>query len=295
LIAGRVLLLGASGQLGTELARAFRDADIVAPGRRDADFAHPESLRSIVREAQPGLILNAAAYTAVDKAESEPQLADAVNHRGPRVLAEEADRAGALLLHYSTDYVFDGSKREPWVETDATAPLNVYGATKAAGEQAIAAACRHHVILRTSWLYAAHGHNFLRTMLRLGAERSVLRVVNDQWGAPTSASALADATRALVDRIEQGAAAGAEAWAGVYHATCGGSTTWHGFAEAIFASANLRDPGAAWAKLEGISCEQYPTPARRPRNSVLANEKLRQRFGMQLPEWKNALRGVLLD
>ena len=213
-----------------------------------------------------------------------------MNHQAPRVLAEEAERAGALLVHYSTDYVFDGSKREPWVETDATGPLNVYGASKLAGERAILAACSRSIILRTSWLYAAHGHNFLRTMLRLGAERSELRVVNDQRGAPTSAGALAELTRKVV---EQAAAGGSEEWAGVYHATCGGSTTWHGFAEAIFELESARPPAHGWPRVEGIPSSEYPTPAARPANSILSNRKLLARFGAGLPAWQDALHDVL--
>jgi dTDP-4-dehydrorhamnose reductase len=285
----KVLLLGSGGQLGMELACRFSDLDLIALDRRGADLSHPESLRSVIREARPGLILNAAAYTAVDRAESEPELADTINHRAVRVIAEEAQRIGALLVHYSTDYVFDGSKQAPWAEDDGTAPLNIYGASKLAGEQAIAAACENYLVLRTSWVYAGHGQNFLRTMLRLGAERPVLRVVNDQLGAPTSAAALAEATRQIVERAQEGS----DTFADVYHATCGGKTTWDGFARTIFDIQADLAPAMHRPQVEGIPASEYPTPAQRPQNSVLDNGKLRERFGIQLPTWENALREVM--
>ena len=288
-----VLLLGATGQVGTELRRVFADRRLLALDRKAADLSQPESLRAIVREAAPSILLNAAAYTAVDRAEAEPEVADAVNHRAVNVLAEEAERAGALLVHYSTDYVFDGTKASPWVETDGPAPLNVYGASKLAGECAVLAAGKRHLILRTSWIYGPHGHNFLRTMLRLGREREVLRIVDDQRGAPTSSAALAEATRAIVDRLEREDAPTAEQWGGVYHASCGGEATWCGFAAAIFEKAARQEQRAGvWARLEPIASHEYPTPATRPRNSVLDCGKLRDRFGVQLPEWREALAEV---
>ncbi len=269
--------------------------ELLALDRRDADLSKPESLRAVLRAARPNLILNAAAYTAVDRAESEPELADLVNHQAPRVLAEEAHRLGALLIHYSTDYVFDGTKSGPWLEDDSPSPLSTYGAGKLKGEQAIAASCENYLILRTSWVYANHGNNFLRTMLRLGAERSVLRVVNDQWGAPTSAAALADATRAMADRMDEAPAQRA----GIYHATCSGKTTWCGFAEAIFeaqAEAQSRTGvGKVLPRVEGIAGADYPTPALRPKNSVLDNSKLRTRFNVQLPAWEDALLEVMAN
>jgi dTDP-4-dehydrorhamnose reductase len=292
--AGTVLLLGASGQLGTELARSFAAAPLIALDRRGADLSRPESLRAVVREIQPQLILNAAAYTAVDRAESEAELADVVNHQAPRVLAEEAERLDATLVHYSTDYVFDGTKQTPWVETDPTAPLNVYGRSKRGGEVAIAAACRRHIILRTSWVYADHGSNFLRTMLRLGAERPELRIVEDQWGAPTTARALAEATYAIAGIVNERVLEQPETWAGIYHATCAGKTTWRGFAEAIFALESRRRPAFVAPHVEGVASADYPTPARRPRNSVLSNEKLRAQFGVQLPAWHTSLQALFL-
>ncbi len=282
----RILLLGANGQVGWELARLYAGEDLLALDRAGADLSHPESLREVVRQARPEVILNAAAYTAVDRAESEPELADRVNHLAPGVLAEEAERLGALLVHYSTDYVFDGTKTTPYVETDEPNPLNVYGATKLAGERAIAAACRRHLILRTSWVYSHRGHNFLLTMLRLGREREVLRVVDDQWGAPTSARALAEAThtamaRVLTDEVPAG-------WAGVYHATCAGKTTWDGFARAILEGARQHGP-RPWARIESIATAEYPTAAKRPENSSLSTRKLHTLSAMEMPFWQSAL------
>ena len=313
--AGLILILGASGQLGAELQRVYsveRGGEqggqggrrVVALSRGEADLSRPEELRARVRALQPGLILNAAAYTAVDRAEAEPELADLVNHRAVAVLAEEARRAGALLVHYSTDYVFDGQKQGAWVETDATGPLNVYGQSKLDGERALAARCERHLVLRTSWVYGPRGKNFLTTMLRLRAERPVVRVVTDQVGAPTSAAALARATRQMTDRMLQGA--GPELW-GTYHATCAGATSWHGFAEAIFAAARggaglevgvgaglgVGVPVAREAVLEGIPSCEYPTPAVRPANSVLSNAKLLETFGVALPSWQQALGEVV--
>ncbi len=291
-----VLLLGSSGQVGSALACCFADTRLFALGRTHADLGHPEALRPVLRaaieQARPGVILNAAAYTSVDQAESEPGLADCVNHHSVAVIAEEAERAGALLVHYSTDYVFDGRKTEPWLETDQPAPLNVYGHSKLAGEQAIAARCRQYLILRTSWIYAPAGHNFLRTMLQLGSQRDSLRIVDDQYGAPTTACALAAATRDVLDRILNGSAGPSEHWAGVYHATCAGRTSWYGFAEAIFAAAARRGL-CRQPRLVPVAGDAYPALARRPRNSVLSNRKLDERFGVRLPSWETALHEVL--
>ena len=287
----RVLLLGANGQVGYELAARFAGPGLLALDRTGADLGQPESLRAVVRAARPTLILNAAAYTAVDRAESEPELTDCVNHLAPAVLAEEAEHCGAMLIHYSTDYVFDGTKTSPWVETDKPSPLSVYGATKLAGERAITRACSRYVILRTSWVYGPRGHNFMKTMLRLGRERDTLRIVDDQYGAPTSASALAEATHAIASRIVLGQAGTPSEWAGVYHATCAGQTTWAGFACAIFTEAAKHEL-QAWPRVDGIATEQFLTPAKRPRNSMLSNEKLRKRFGVQLPEWERSLQKI---
>ena len=287
----RILILGSTGQLGRELQRSFADAgDVIARSREVADFSRPDQLRSIVRETAPQLILNAAAYTAVDRAESEPELARAINSHAPAVLAEEAQRANALFIHYSTDYVFDGSKSSPWVETDATNPLNVYGQTKLEGEQAIQQIGGPSLIFRTSWVYGPHGKNFLLTMLRLGNERRQLRVVDDQIGAPTSSIQLADATRRIADRILNGSATAD--FPGIYHMACSGSTSWCGFARAIFAQAE-RILHAPPPDVVPIPTSEFPTPARRPAYSVLSGEKLFQTFGVRLAPWQAALEEVM--
>ncbi|MDE3187053.1 MAG: dTDP-4-dehydrorhamnose reductase [Acidobacteriota bacterium] len=289
----RILIVGATGQLGRELRRSFAPVgEIVAVHRQTADLTVPEQLRALVRRAAPDVILNAAAYTAVDRAESEPELAMAVNAQAPGTLAEEALRARALLVHYSTDYVFDGSKTGPWEETDTPNPLNVYGASKLAGEQAIRAAGGRHLIFRTSWVYGPHGNNFLLTMLRLGRERRELSVVNDQFGSPTSSIELADATQAIVSRILSGQYGSADGWSGTYHMTCSGSVSWYGFARAIFARAQRLFDGKV-PLVKPIPSSEYPTAALRPRNSVLSNEKLLAQFGMQLAPWESALDEVM--
>lgn len=278
----RFLILGAHGQLGRELQAAFSSAgDVIAHSRTACDLRDPFSVRIAIRTARPDVILNAAAYTAVDRAESEPDLAMLINGEAPGIMAEEANKIGALLVHYSTDYVFDGSKSEPWTEDDLVNPLNVYGETKLAGERGIQQIGGRFVIFRTSWVFAPHGHNFLRTMLRLGQEREELKIVNDQRGAPTSASALAVATRSILTAGRTFDEVG-----GIYHMTCAGETTWAGFAQSIFAKAHANKP---WASVIGIPASQYPTPARRPSNSVLSNAKLKAAFGVVLPSWETAL------
>lgn len=291
----RVLILGATGQLGMELQRSFAGTNpLVALGREGLDLGVPAQIREVLERVRPDVILNAGAYTAVDRAESERELAFAINGRAPRLLAEEASRANALLVHYSTDYVFNGRKAEPWREDDPTGPLNVYGASKLAGEEAIREVGGRYLILRTSWVYAPHGKNFLFTMLRLGQERHELTVVNDQVGAPTTSIELARATWSLVDGVLAGKYGDTAQWAGVYHMTCGGYTTWCGFAQAIFQRAG--------ALLEGhrphvvpIPSRDYPTPARRPQNSVLSNALLKERFGVQLAPWEAALDEVIAE
>lgn len=289
----RILILGAGGQLGLELQRSFAGTNpLVAAGREIADLASPEQLRAIVRRVQPAVILNAAAYTAVDRAESEPQVAAAINERAPRILAEEAVKLGALFVHYSTDYVFDGSKTEPWTEDDAPHPLNAYGAGKLAGEEAVRGVGGRSLIFRTSWVYAPHGRNFLLTMLRLGRERDRVSVVDDQFGAPTSAIELARATRMITDGVLAGRFGATEDWAGLYHMTCGGSTTWCGFAQAIFARAGSLLEGRK-PEVTPIPASEYPTPAKRPRNSVLSNARLSEKFGVQPASWEAGLDEVL--
>jgi dTDP-4-dehydrorhamnose reductase len=265
--------------VGWELARALAPlGEVTALGRAELDLADVPRLIATVRALQPEVIVNAAAYTAVDKAESEQDAAFDVNATAPRVLAEEAKRSGALLVHFSTDYVFDGAKATPYVEEDPTNPLNVYGASKLAGERAIAAAGCRHLILRTSWVYGPRGANFMLSMLRLARERPQLRVVDDQVGAPTSSRAIADATAAVLVRAM--ASPGLE---GLYHLTASGETSWCGFARAILARAGIEIP------VVPIPTEQYPTPARRPRNSRLDCARLRAAFGVTLAPWQESL------
>lgn len=290
---GRILLLGAGGQLGRELRRSFAAAgDLICPDRKSLNLEDETNLRQVVRSVEPQIILNAAAYTAVDRAESEPELAMAVNARAPRVLAEEALRHRALLVHYSTDYVFDGSKNGPWLENDRTNPLNVYGASKLAGEDAIRTVGGNHLIFRTSWVYGPHGNNFLLTMLRLGHERDLLRVVDDQIGAPTSSIEIADTTRLILDGIFSGRFGEAEGWSGLYHLTCGGSISWCGFAREIFALSKERADGHI-PDIQPIASSDYPTAARRPLNSVLSNQKLHKVFHVQMAAWQKALAFVM--
>jgi dTDP-4-dehydrorhamnose reductase len=279
----RFLILGAQGQLGLELQTVFQDVGhVIAQGRAVCDLSDPISIRAAICDARPDVILNAAAYTAVDRAESEPELAMKINGEAPGVIAEEAKKNNALLIHYSTDYVFDGSKRESWEEDDPVHPLNVYGMSKLAGERNIQQTGGLYLIFRTSWVFAPHGHNFLCTTLRLGQERKELKIVNDQKGAPTSASALAIATCSVFTAAERAI----DECVGTYHMTCSGETTWAGFAQSIFAKAQASTP---WASVTGIPASEYPTPAKRPANSVLSNKKLEKAFGVKLPSWEDAL------
>ncbi|AJY13693.1 dTDP-4-dehydrorhamnose reductase [Burkholderia dolosa] len=286
-----ILVTGVTGQVGFELLRALQGLGRVVPCDRSMlDLSDLDRVRAFVRDLKPSLIVNPAAYTAVDKAESEIELARRLNVDVPRVFAEEAARSGSTLIHYSTDYVFDGTKAEPYVETDATNPLNAYGATKLDGEHAIAATGCAHLILRTSWVYGRRGRNFLLTMLKLGAERPELRVVADQIGAPTWARTIAAATSHIV--AQRAASADTDWWArrsGVYHLTAAGATSWCGFAEAIFAMAPHRP------SVVPISSDDYPTPAKRPANSRLALEKLTETFGLQMPDWRSALQLCLSE
>lgn len=290
---GRILIVGAAGQVGRELQRSFAGAgELICYTRKEVDLAIEDQVREMVRNAAPDLILNAAAYTAVDRAESEPELAMAINAHAPRVLAEEAARRNILLVHYSTDYVFDGAKQEPWVETDAPNPLNVYGASKLAGERAIQEVGGKHLIFRTSWVYGPHGNNFLLTMLRLARERDQLNIVDDQIGAPTSSVELANATRTIVDRVSPEAFGEPAAWEGIYHMTCAGATTWCGLARTIFASTPGLCNGTA-PQVNPISTAEYPTPAKRPLYSLLSNQKLSETFGIRLAHWQISLQIVI--
>jgi dTDP-4-dehydrorhamnose reductase len=288
----RILIVGAAGQVGVELRRSFGGfGSITAVDIESVDLADADQTRALVRRVRPDAILNAAAYTAVDRAESEPAIAHAINADAPRVLAEEARDLDALLVHYSTDYVFDGGKDKPWVESDEPNPLNVYGASKLEGEKAIEKVGGRYLIFRTSWVYGPHGKNFLLTMLRLAGERDRLSIVDDQLGAPTTSIELADATRTITEGALTGRFGPAQDWAGLYHMTCGDATTWFGFAQAIFARAaaqfNMTPP-----ELTPQATKDYPTPARRPRNSVLSNQKLYGRFGVRLATWQAALDDV---
>jgi dTDP-4-dehydrorhamnose reductase len=288
----RVLITGANGQLGRELMQSFAgNAEVIGCDRSTLDLSSPEQIRAQVRDAAPDVILNAGAYTAVDRAETEQEAARAINTDAPYELAEEALRSKALLVHYSTDYVFNGSKSGEWTESDTTDPLNVYGATKLAGEEAICRVGGRYLIFRTSWVYGPQGKNFLFTMLRLGKERDSLNVVDDQIGAPTTSIELARATSTITHGI-LGGKFGAEDWSGVYNMTCSGAVSWCGFARAIFERAPQLLEGKT-PQVNPIPTSAFPTPAKRPLNSVLSNEKLFQRFGVRLAPWESALDDVL--
>lgn len=279
----RLLLTGSSGQVGSALLQTLPAlGEVIARSRPTLDLANPDSIRRTLREAKPEVIVNAAAYTAVDQAEREEALAKAVNAEAVAILAEEAARRGALLVHFSTDYVFDGEKPSPYIESDPTNPLNAYGRSKLAGEQAIQRSGCRHLVFRTSWVYSNTGKNFLLAMLRLARERKELRVVDDQHGAPTSSRALADAVPAAITAVSRD-----PSLAGLYHMTAQGSTTWCGFARAIFREAGLSVATTA------ISSKEFAAPARRPRNSVLDNTKLEKSFGIRLPSWEAGLSDLL--
>jgi len=285
----KILLLGKDGQVGWELQRALALlGELRACGRDDADFTDPESLRRLVRTAAPDVIVNAAAYTAVDKAEGDASTAHAVNAVAPGVVAEEAAARGAWLVHYSTDYVFDGSKDGAWVETDTANPLSVYGSSKYEGEEKIRASGAYHLILRTGWVFAARGGNFARTMLRLAKERDSLDVVADQYGAPTGAELLADATGLALHRL--GALGqGAGGLSGTYHLAASGSTTWHAYARHVLARAQQHGVvlKAGPEAVRPIASSAFPTPAMRPANSRLDCSKFCTNFGLALPDWRH--------
>ena len=284
----RILITGKTGQVGYELERSLQGlGEVIALDRSQMDLADLNQVRNVIRRVKPTLIVNPAAYTAVDKAESEPELAMRINGEAPGIMAEEARKVGAAMIHYSTDYVFDGSKNGPYVETDPTCPVNVYGSSKLAGEQAIQATGIPHLILRTSWVYSTHGKNFLLTMLRLAQERDELSIVSDQFGAPTWSRTIADTTAHIV--AQSVAAANRQVWwekhSGLYHLTAQGQTSWFGFTEAIMAHASV----AKRPRLKPIPAQAYPVPARRPANSVLSSERLKKTF-CGLPQWQDALK-----
>jgi dTDP-4-dehydrorhamnose reductase len=284
----KILITGQHGQVSRELQLRLQGlGNLIVLGREHLDLAQTEHIRQHVRALRPDLIINAAAHTAVDVAESEPDAAFAINAIAPGVLAEEAKALGVPLIHYSTDYVFDGSKPAPYVETDTPNPLGVYGQSKLAGERAIAAVGGEYLILRTSWVYANHGKNFLLTMQRLLQEKPHLRIVADQIGAPTWAGSIANSTRVLIERWQAGAAGD---W-GVYHLTAQGETSWFGFAQAI--AEQLRAEGKPCAELEAIPSSAYPTPAKRPLNSRLDCTHLQQQWHVSQPRWQDALRECL--
>jgi dTDP-4-dehydrorhamnose reductase len=297
----KILLLGKNGQLGWELQRSLAPlGELVALDRHSTDFCGDLSdlpgLLATVQAVRPDVIVNAAAHTAVDKAESEPELARLLNASAPGVLAQEAQKLGAWLVHYSTDYVFDGSGTEPWQETDTPAPLSVYGQTKFEGEQLIAMHCSKHLIFRTSWVYAARGGNFAKTMLRLAQERERLTVIDDQRGAPTGAELLADVTAHAIHQVLQ-SSPDADQYPGIYHLAAGGETTWNGYAKHVLAQA-----GRAQAAIKIIATEvapvptsAFPTPARRPLNSRLNTAKLQAAFGLTLPLWQQGVDRMLAE
>ena len=293
-----ILLLGANGQLGQELRRALAPLGTIVATTRSgarpdgsacevADFDQPASLAALLDRVRPTVVVNAAAYTAVDRAEDDREAAFRANAEAPGVLAHWCAQAGVPLVHYSTDYVFDGQGTRPYREDDATAPLGVYGASKLAGEQAIRAAGGRHLIFRTAWVYASHSANFLRTMLRVGAERDVLRVVADQIGTPTPAALIADVTAQALQHDG--------ALSGTWHLTAKGETSWHGFAEAIFADAVATGVLPRAPIVEAISTAEYPTPAKRPAYSHLDVAKLEQDFYVSLPSWQEGLKRVIAD
>lgn len=290
----KILLTGKNGQVGFELRRALAPlGEIVAVDQDECDLSDAAAIRDLIRTVKPGVIVNPAAYTAVDKAESDTATAEAVNARAPGVIGEEAARLGAWVAHFSTDYVFDGTKREPYVEADATNPQSVYGRSKRDGERALQASGARHLILRTSWVVGAHGNNFAKTMLRLAAERDQLSVVADQFGVPTSAALLADLTALLVRQVQL---KGPDDFAfGLYHAVPAGETTWHECACFVIEQA-LRAGKPLKAKpenIKAITTAEYPTPARRPANSRLNTARFRQTFGLQLPSWQSGLQHIL--
>ncbi len=294
----KILLLGKNGQVGWELQRSLAPlgtvvaCDFDSPGELRADFSQPESLLPLLRRVRPDVIVNSAAHTAVDKAQSEPELARTINATAPGLIAREAAASGALLVHYSTDYVFDGSGDEPRTEDAATAPLSVYGSTKLEGEEQIRASGCQHLILRTSWVYAARGGNFARTMLKLAAERDALNVIADQFGAPTGAELLADVTAHALRRTRA-----EPTLAGTYHCAAGGTTHWQGYASFVIEWARAHGVAIKVAAdaVRAIPTSAYPTPAARPLNSRLDTRKLRTAFDLALPQWQAGVERMLIE
>jgi dTDP-4-dehydrorhamnose reductase len=302
----KILLLGKNGQVGQALQRTLAPlGELVALDRNSSsdglcgDLGQPECLAATIRQLRPDLIVNAAAYTAVDKAESEPEQARLINAHAPEVLAREAEALGAWLIHYSTDYVFNGSGTDPWQETDATAPLNVYGQSKLEGELRVQAACTRHLIFRTSWVYAAHGSNFAKTMLKLAQERERLTVINDQWGAPTGAELIASVTAAAIQKVTEkvNQNANQDALAGIYHLVAGGETNWHAYASHVISQAKALRPDKPWAvqEIAPVPSSAFVTAAQRPHNSRLNTHKLQAVFGISLPNWQQGVDSMLTE
>ena len=286
----RILLIGKIGQVGWELRRTLAPmAQVACVDYPEIDLTTGDSIRRWVRETRPNIVINAAAYTAVDKAESEPDKAMKINGVAPGILAEEAKKLGALLVHYSTDYVFDGAKTEPYVETDAPNPLGAYGRTKLAGDEAVRAIGGAHLIFRLCWVYGTRGQNFMLTMMRLAREREKLRVVGDQMGCPTWSRMIAETTALALKQAV--AADDLGAFTGTYHLASSGVTSWHGFADAIIKL--MPTDGKKCTQVEAISTAEYPTPTKRPAYSVLSCDKLERVFGLRLPHWEDSLKQVL--
>ena len=295
----KILLFGKNGQVGWELQRSLAPlGELIALDRHSTahcgDLSNLSGLAETVRAIQPDVIVNAAAHTAVDKAESEPDLAHTLNALAPEVLAREAAKLGAWLVHYSTDYVFDGSGDTPWTESDATGPLSVYGASKLEGEKLIAQHCPRHLIFRTSWVYAARGGNFAKTMLRLGQERDKLTVINDQFGAPTGADLIADITAHAIRQVTQ---ADANPHAGIYHLVASGETTWFEYAKHVLAQVQQAQAAIKIKATEvlPVPTSAFPTPAKRPHNSRLNTQKLQTTFNLTLPAWQTGVNRMLAE
>ena len=290
----KILLTGKNGQVGFELQRALAPlGTVVSVGTTDCDLADAQAVRRLVQAVQPQVIINPAAYTAVDRAETDAPTARAVNAVAPGILGEEAARLGAFVIHYSTDYVYEGNKAGFYLESDATAPQSVYGQTKLDGEQALAAATAQHLILRTSWVVGAHGGNFAKTMLRLAGDRDELKVVADQWGAPTSAALIADTTAHILRQYQR---EGTQAFPfGTYHLAAAGETSWHQYAQFVIGEALARGQvlRAHPDRVLPIPASAYPTPAKRPQNSRLDTQRLRTAFGLHLPHWQQGVGHIL--
>jgi dTDP-4-dehydrorhamnose reductase len=304
----RILLIGKNGQVGAELAALLPQlGEVAAFGRNELDLSKPDQIRRAIRDVQPAIVVNAAAYTLVDQAETDKEEARIINADAPALMAEEAKKIGAALVHYSTDYVFDGSRNLPYDETDRPCPINVYGKTKLAGEEAIQTVGLPHLIFRTGWVYGIRGRNFLLTILRLATEREELKVVRDQFGAPTWSHEIAKGTAGVLLHISQESREAISKFGGVYHMTAAGKTSWFEFAKAIIEEASRMPRGIPWfetategqplvtRRVNSITTEEYPAPARRPAYSVLSNSRLKQDFGLELPAWSWQLRGVFAE